>query len=157
MWGENGMEAWKPIAQIQQMERMVHIHNKEDSHSHVAKVHFVRAVLQWKNVPWWFFAILFPQTVHILNSLDSNCTPDLLIPDHSPTGNDCFLFFSTSSLTASTEILFPRRLWTQQWQSCAVSWSVENTCVVSSSSSQLPPPAQTPRASSVKPGYVSEH
>lgn len=27
MWGENGKEAWNPVAQTQQMERMVHIHS----------------------------------------------------------------------------------------------------------------------------------
>lgn len=95
---------------------------------------------EWKNVPWRFLTILFSQIVHIIpNSVDSNCTPDLLIPDYSPTGNDSFWFFSTSFLTASTEILLRCRLWTQQQQSCAVSCSVGHTCAVSGNASQLPP------------------
>lgn len=124
-------------AQIQQTERTVHIHSQRGQPQLCYDSVFSETCsAEWKNIPWWFLTVLFPQIVHILlNSLDSNCTPDLLIPAYFPTGNDCFWFFSTSFLTASTEILFPCRLWTQQWQSCAVSWSVGHTRVVSGSSS----------------------
>lgn len=145
------------VAQVQQTERTAHIHSQREQPQLCCDSAFSEnSSAEWKNVPWCFLTVLFSQIACFLNSLDSNCTPDLLILDYSPTGNDCFWFFSTSFLTASTEILFPCRLWTQQWQSCGVSWSVGHTCVVSSNSSTASSPAQTPTASSVKPGHTSE-
>lgn len=126
---------------------------KQNSHSHVVTAHLVKVALQSeRNVPQWLLTIFCSQIVHVL--LTSLTAPLTSWSQTIPLQEMTLILFHKLPNSFHRNPLPLQALDAAKTKLCS-----ELVCKTSLCGEQLLPassPAQTPTASSVKPGHVSQ-